>query len=757
MLLRRSTPAGTGRPSLLARLLGTAGRDASFDALESRQLLTHSPLPTLAMLESASNTVIRLETNYGDIDIELFNSAAPITVGNFLNYTTSGRHDGTFFHRSAFSNGDPFVLQGGGFYFDDVTGVTAVSTDPPIIREATGRSNVARTVAMARQQAANTATGQFFINYVDNLFLDGTGSQGNEGYAVFGRVIQGWDVVLAIQNLRSLDLAESPASPPFDSGVGAGIGGEVPVGNAYFQGDRVTENDVVMLLNSEVIKPASMNGFFSQRLAMPEGYRSASNTETLELKNPNGVAASYQVIARYENGMRDAVLSQGTILANTTKHIDLHSSDTELNTVRTNTPYALIVETALPENQANPQPIAASVNRSDFNASTGEGFFNPAGWTDAQLRDWLFPRVERSTTSREFITWVNLTENTATITVDFLTSGGTVSVVRTTEGYRRGGLDASALGLNLGTMSVRVRSTQNIVAFMSDWDFPIAGVAPAPAVFTPAFGVMGEPGGGASSGGLAGAVIRNNHTNTLSIYNPGNTAAVVSLRFWRTGRDSGDSPNPDTVIVFAGGRNDYALTAGGTGVPVDEVFTVTYTSGSAKIAVQFTSVDNILRGQLLSSGRNDGVATLFTTMLAPEVHFTDGSVDPNRSDPSTQVERISLFSPFQNPGVNYTYTVRYSFSDGSQIDAFTGALTTNARIDLFTRDNNAVMTKVGSAQEFRHYTITITGGAVSGSDNIFVAPLAQLTRTDTGQGQSITTGGSRSGLGFAWNDAVFAP
>lgn len=123
----------------------------------------------------------------GDITIELFPEKAPITVKNFLDYVDSGFYDGTIFHRVI----PGFVIQGGGFTSD----MQQKSTQAPIKNEAdNGLKNARGTLSMARTSDINSATSQFFVNLKDNANLDHTGP-GNFGYAVFGRVIDGMDVV----------------------------------------------------------------------------------------------------------------------------------------------------------------------------------------------------------------------------------------------------------------------------------------------------------------------------------------------------------------------------------------------------------------------------------------------------------------------------------------------------------------------------------------------------------------------------------
>ncbi|AXK40485.1 peptidylprolyl isomerase [Crenobacter cavernae] len=141
--------------------------------------------------------MIKLTTNFGDILIELEHEKAPKTAANFEAYVKSGHYDGTVFHRVI--NG--FMVQGGGF----TTDMEQKPTLDPIENEANnGLKNAAYTLAMARTSAPHSATAQFFINVVDNSFLDFSSetSQG-WGYCVFGRVTEGQDVVDRIKTVKT--------------------------------------------------------------------------------------------------------------------------------------------------------------------------------------------------------------------------------------------------------------------------------------------------------------------------------------------------------------------------------------------------------------------------------------------------------------------------------------------------------------------------------------------------------------------------
>src|SRR3989304_1860585 len=135
------------------------------------------------------NPVVVMETSLGNVKIELDQAKAPISVKNFLSYVDEKFYDGTIFHR-VIGN---FMIQGGGFTAD----MQQKRVKAPIKNEAgNGLKNMTGTLAMARTNVVDSATAQFFINVVDNDFLDhqNTTSQGF-GYAVFGKVIQGMDVV----------------------------------------------------------------------------------------------------------------------------------------------------------------------------------------------------------------------------------------------------------------------------------------------------------------------------------------------------------------------------------------------------------------------------------------------------------------------------------------------------------------------------------------------------------------------------------
>ncbi len=139
--------------------------------------------------------MIKLTTNHGVITLQLDAEKAPKSVANFIAYVEAGHYDGTIFHRVI----DGFMVQGGGF----VPGMDQKPVQSPIENEAkNGLKNTRGTVAMARTSDPHSATAQFFMNVADNDFLDNGKCQDGWGYCVFGRVVDGMDVMDKIKGVK---------------------------------------------------------------------------------------------------------------------------------------------------------------------------------------------------------------------------------------------------------------------------------------------------------------------------------------------------------------------------------------------------------------------------------------------------------------------------------------------------------------------------------------------------------------------------
>ena len=161
-------------------------------------------------MNQSANPVVAIETTEGTIQVELWADKAAITVKNFLDYVEDGFYNGTIFHRVI----DGFMIQGGGLDAE----LKPKETKPPIKNEAsTELKNERGTIAMARTNVVNSATSQFFINVNNNDFLNHKDKTAmGFGYAVFGKVIQGMDVVDRIKKTRTKTVGQHqdvPAKP----------------------------------------------------------------------------------------------------------------------------------------------------------------------------------------------------------------------------------------------------------------------------------------------------------------------------------------------------------------------------------------------------------------------------------------------------------------------------------------------------------------------------------------------------------------
>ena len=175
-----------------------------------------APAQNPSDIPAPGNPVVVMSTTLGEITLELFKDRAPVSVENFLQYVNDRFYEGTVFHRVR----KGFMIQGGGFTAD----LTEKPTRAPIQNEATnGLRNARGTLAMARRAQLRSATSQFYINVVDNRMLDHTGFSPDEfGYAVFGRVLTGMDVVdriVAVPTGAVRDMDDVPVQPVVITGV----------------------------------------------------------------------------------------------------------------------------------------------------------------------------------------------------------------------------------------------------------------------------------------------------------------------------------------------------------------------------------------------------------------------------------------------------------------------------------------------------------------------------------------------------------
>ncbi|MFC3146587.1 peptidylprolyl isomerase [Piscinibacterium candidicorallinum] len=183
--------------SKLFRQLAAVAFVAACAPLLAQTPTTKPSAGTSAAPQAASEAPrVQFKTSMGNITVELDAKAAPISVANFLRYVDDKHYDGTIFHRVIGS----FMIQGGGF----TPSMREKDTRQPIkLESGNGLSNVRGTIAMARTNVPDSATAQFFINVVDNLRLDKAQASDGNGYAVFGRVVEGMDTVDKIRAVQT--------------------------------------------------------------------------------------------------------------------------------------------------------------------------------------------------------------------------------------------------------------------------------------------------------------------------------------------------------------------------------------------------------------------------------------------------------------------------------------------------------------------------------------------------------------------------
>lgn len=218
-------------------------------------------LTILLACSNAQAQIVRFETNLGNVDIELYAAEAPVTVNNFLNYVNQGDYDDTVIHRT-----DPgFIIQGGGYRFNGNNQFQRINTNSPIINEAS-LSNSIGTISMARTNDPNSATNQWFFNLANNDLLNS--SNGNAGYAVFGKVINGMETLYVIESLLRVNYFD--ATP-------AGVFGEFPLfrfdsdGNTGIIEDNMVKINKAFVLSDVFQINAGLSGAWFNPLTNGQG------------------------------------------------------------------------------------------------------------------------------------------------------------------------------------------------------------------------------------------------------------------------------------------------------------------------------------------------------------------------------------------------------------------------------------------------------------------------------------------------------
>ncbi|MEM9166472.1 MAG: peptidylprolyl isomerase [Planctomycetota bacterium] len=751
MSIRRLfSPLASPLSNLLSRSRGPVRRRSApltacpsgLDELEPRVLLSAvfgAELPDLADLTNADNPVVRFETNiasadgFSHIDIELFVSDPDDptgTVDNFLTYVRDGQYDETFIQRSQDLSADPNepsdIIQGGRNRYDDATeSVTAIAVRDEIDDEV-GRTNDARTIAMAKTNSPNSATSQWFFNLVDNEDVLGPDVQTNGGFTVFGRVVddRSWDVVLAIAGLDRLDLSGDLSDPQF----GGGGFRSVPVADGFDDSDGFDADEFVTIINAEIIKPEGSGAFFEQAVFYPEGFSNFRTEETLTLVNPNASAGEYQIVARFAQGLdRDIVVESGTLEAGERMTVTLSGVGTDSRLIGFN-PYALEVHSAF--EAAGAEPISATLTRADFadddaglDPFAGEALFNPLAIPEADrsadLLTWTFADGERDDDALEsFITWQNLTGESGEVTIRFFFDDQTSTELVTPRElgpYRRGGINLEGIGesvLPQKPFAAQVISTVPIVASISI--FRLDQTDPAGTGAALALGVPGQAGTTAT---LADARRPDDGSGQIAVVNLGTTEAIVRLDFIAP-----DGISRDSVFnrIEAGQRRTFDLDMiPGTSIAADTPISVRVSGlvGGPSIAASYSAASSIGGG---------GAA------VAPSLATSQLFADATFSTQTGFSEVISVFNPLDT-ATSVDFEV--IFSDG-EVLSVTEVIAAGRResFDLsggtLTASVAAIRTKIDSDPDaFSDFAVRVVSDA---------PVTASLTRIDADAGRRFT-------------------
>lgn len=741
--------------NLFRRARGRAECSEPFDThafaeLEQRVMLSTlfgPALPDLSAMENQDNVIVRFQTNVdgpdgeGYFDIELFvaEDGDPVgTVENFLTYLRDGQYDGVFFQRLQSLDSDPDsppdILQGGRNRLDDETGDVTINEARDPIEDEVGRENDARTIAMAKTSAPDSATNQFYINLDDNEDVLGPDVQPNGGFTVFARVLddRSWDVVTTISDLMIENLSNRLSDPTF----GGGTFVSTPVTDAYDpDADVITDDMLVTILDVEIIKPEDIRAFFDQSVYISEGYRNFRSEEILTVTNTNDEEASVQVILRYAFGEdRDLVVDFGTFEAGEQRELIL-SGPGGIDGVIGFIPYAVEVQTA--STDAASDPVTAVLTRTDYTDEstggvplTGQALFNPESIAEADrettLTSWTLADGLRDDDNAEtFITWVNLTNEPGEVTIEFFfedrDSTETVNV-RTLGAYRRGGVNVEGIGTSVlpeGAFSARVTSTVPIVASMTTFRLGTSETAQAGAVLS-----VGTPGGTGPRVALADIRRLTDGGGEIVVTNLGAEEAVVRFDFI-------DSTGNERTSIFnridAGRVERFALNSlPGTSLVAERAYSVIISTqdGGPDIAAGYVATSN-----------KGGLGAPLTSLGGLRHAFADGMFD----DESLEYEET--FSVFNPNDTSITFNFIVTFSDGTR-ETVTRTLQAGARtgIDL-SNDNSSdlgeIQDKIESSSTFENYGVMITS-----TDTTFTS----LTRNDADGNRFTTVGTILGGL-----------
>jgi len=699
------------------------------EQLEQRQVFSPTPFPTLDMLEDPSNPVIRLNTTYGDIDIELFQNLAPTLVSAFLAGLNRGvTCDQTFFHRLI----PGISLQGGLFgIFPAHPEVGAIPVCEPIEDPSPlsfGRANTERTIATgAFVDTGPVGTSPFIFNLTDNSMRFDP-----QHMVVFARVIddRSWDVV---QSIASLSVADLTSDTQF-TGLFPGSWHNTPVtrpfnpGTEEDPGDSVTPGLIPQIRDLSIIRAPGTPDFYQYTVFEPEGFLNLNIREFVPIENPHDTPVYYELTAHYEDDgsgslQRDDVVQTGMIAPHSRGGLRLVTGESGANIDLHDRPFALRLRSTL--------PLAATLSHYDFGATLSQPF------TDATATTWYFPNARQFIGTSDFLVWFNPGDDDATVTVTLRSEAGTdlAPLVFTAAQLRRGGLNfAQTTSIPEGNYSVRVDSTQPIIVSRSHY------VRQGGPNGTPVgYSELGAHGDASGIGVLPFAADPGEtppppNTTTLAFfaYNPGTSVAHVTLELYRAGESIPQFTFLDALTIDGGRRGAFSnLLPTGVG----DVFTLVYRS------------DAPIFGSYEVTRSEGGYGGSVPVVAGTDFHYADGFFDPARTQSNSLEEIVHIFNPNAagfgrtHQSAQVLFTVRYA-------DGFTLSFprTMDAGVMLsFNISSIPFLIDQARLNHRYYYSLEIT------SD---VPIIAQMLHTDVTLGNQ---GTARLGGGFITDGSFFSP
>lgn len=674
-----------------------------FESLEQRMVMYQSPMVTgflpLTQLEDRNDSVVRILTNVGRIDIELFESLVPGVTANFRNYINNGSFDESFFHSLA--NG---VMQGGVYKFDDVARLSTITPLAPIAN-GFSRSNLAQTLAMVPINSTQ-ATNQFLINLQDNTQLNTQGG----GYTVFGKVIQGWDIVTTIQALTTRNLNQEllgTLNGPFTA---------VPTTGSYNPTTGPTEATLVKIIDVETIKAPGLPSYYGKQYVYAEGSRSDTTTEEIDLVNQDTANTSYfQVLVHYESGTRDAMIYSGSIVAGGSFSLKVNDfAQGGLNLVRPGEKYTFDVRAT--------RKMGVAFNHTDTGVVLGESFLMTPQIPAGQFKNYQFAQATKGDLNSAILVVEDLSGVSTTINVDVFTSSGQLLYFAIEiEGFRRGTLDFSTLSaIPAGDFSIWTTSLNPYAASLSEYKTGGSGSASDGST------AQGVQGGGRAAGALAGAYLATGGQGEVDVVYSGVSSFII-IDFTIT-LTNGTVLTPAPMTITQSTHRNALDLATVSNLPRDQFFTIQYRERQGINAVSASYKSEIA---------GDQVSTPFQINATNDVLFADGFTDPVLAGSNGMRETISIFNPYASP-ITFIYQLLFHFSDGSQIYAPSVIQTLGplSRRDHKALDFADVSTKINSDPAFYHYSVEVIAAPFA---PVVGGVIAQLTRVQNTIGQAMTT------------------